>query len=76
MLPFIIFTIATAAMITTNTMANPTDSAEVYRNESGKRDDSSCYYIILFNRKKTKKGIPLQLKKCNVLSFYTIGSMP
>lgn len=37
MLPFIILTIATPATITTNTIARATDSAEVYRNESGKQ---------------------------------------
>lgn len=34
MLPFINLTIATPAVITTNTMAKPTDTADVYLNES------------------------------------------
>lgn len=34
MLPSIAFTMATPAVITTNTMAKPTDNADVYLNES------------------------------------------
>lgn len=46
MLPLITLTIATPAVITTNTTANPTDKADVYLNESGYRKQKARMLLI------------------------------
>lgn len=74
MLPFIILTTATPAIITTNTMANPTDRAEVYLNESGKQMILSWCCLVAIG-KRNKKKYSTSTKKYYKIPFHNTGTM-